>query len=338
MSIDWSRLRSLIDEHDKFVISSHIRPDADALGSELAMASFLKSLGKTVHIVNPGATPAHLTFLDPEEQVHALHQKQGLVQAVENCDIHLIVDTSSWIQLAEVGKVIKKTASKKVLIDHHVSSDDLNAIEFKDTSSPATGCLIHEFMESQNYVPSQWEAECLYAAIATDTGWFRFPATTGRTMRTIAALVDAGASPAQIYNQLYEQAALCRLHLSGIAMQRAAVTCDGLLAYTYVTLADFAQTKAHPADTENLVNQCMKLKGTVAAFILVEQHNKQFKASLRSRQQFDVTPIAEAFGGGGHRQASGAMVPGPLESAVENLVAMYGEQLKKQGIEPAAEN
>lgn len=113
MSIDWSRLRSLIDEHDKFVISSHIRPDADALGSELAMASFLKSLGKTVHIVNPGATPAHLTFLDPEEQVHALHQKQGLVQAVENCDIHLIVDTSSWIQLAEVGKVIKKTASKK---------------------------------------------------------------------------------------------------------------------------------------------------------------------------------------------------------------------------------
>jgi len=336
MSIDWSQLRSLIDAHTKFVISSHIRPDADALGSELALATFLRSLGKTVHIVNPGATPGHLLFLDPEEQVNALHQKQGLVQAVENCDVHLIVDTSSWIQLAEVGKLMKKTNSKKVLIDHHVSSDDLEAIEFKDTSSPATGCLIHEFMESQNYIPSQWEAECLYAAIATDTGWFRFPATTGRTMRTIAALMDAGAAPANIYSQLYEQASLCRLHLSGAAMQRASLACDGLLAYTYVTLADFAATKAHPADTENLVNECMKLKGTMAAFILVEQHSRQFKASLRSRQQFDVTPIAEAFGGGGHRQASGAMVPGPLESALENLVAMYGEQLQKQGIAPSA--
>lgn len=328
MDVNWGELQAIIDQHDRFVISSHVRPDADALGSELAMASLLRSRGKNVRIINPGATPGHLQFLDPSGETVSIHQKPGLVQEIQSCQVHLILDTSSWAQLAEVGNVMSQSASKKVVVDHHVSSDDLSAVEFKDTSSPATGCLIYEFMEFLGYTPSKWEAECLYMAIATDTGWFRFPATTPRTMRHIAALMDAGAEPALLYQQLYEQASLSRLHLTGLAMQRANTACDGKLAYTYVSLADFASTKAHPADTENLVNECMRIKGTVAAFILVEQQNRQLKASLRSRAHFDVSPIAEIFGGGGHRQASGAMLPGPLDQAIAKLIELFSERLK----------
>ena len=330
MPIDWSPLKEIIDHQNRFVLTSHVRPDADALGSELGMALLLRSMGKTVQIINPGATPAHLQFLDPEGEIKSVHDSPALKKAILECDVHIVLDTSAWGQLGEVGKVMKTATTQKVVIDHHVSSDDLDATQFKDTSSPATGCLIYEFMQAINHTPDVRAASCLYAAIATDTGWFRFPSTTSKTMRTIASLMDAGANPAELYSLLYEQAAVPRLHLSGIVLQRVATACDGQLAYTYVTQSDFAKSKAHPADTENLVNQCMTVAGTRAAFILVQQANRKFKVSLRSRVNFDVTPIAEQLGGGGHRQASGAMLPGPREAALKKLIELFGEELKKQ--------
>jgi len=335
MSIDWTSLIHLVEQNHNFVLTSHVRPDADALGSELAMAALLRSQGKSVQIINPGATHDHLGFLDPESEVKSIHSAPILKQAILDCDVHLVLDTSAWSQLGDVGKVMAKSSAKKVVIDHHVSSDDLGAMEFKESSSPATGCLVYEFFEAMSYVPETQAANCLYAAIATDTGWFRFPLTTAKTMRIIADLIDAGANPASLYRQLYEQASLARLHLSGIALQRAATASHGHLVYTYVTQADFAATKAHPSDTENLVNQCMKIAGSQTAFILVQQQNRNFKVSLRSRPDFDVTPIAEHLGGGGHRQASGAMLPGPLDTALEKLLELFEEELKKQLPTPA---
>ncbi len=330
MPIDWSPLEKIIDQPNRFVLTSHVRPDADALGSELGMALLLRSMGKTVQIINPGATPAHLQFLDPEGEIKSVHDAPALKKEILECDVHIVLDTSAWGQLGEVGKVMQTSSTQKVVIDHHVSSDDLGATQFKDTSSPATGCLVFQFMEAINHTPNSRAANCLYAAIATDTGWFRFPSTTSKTMRTIASLMDAGADPAQLYNLLYEQAAVPRLHLSGMVLQRVTTACDGKLAYTYVTQSDFARSKAHPADTENLVNECMKIAGTRAAFILVQQANRKFKVSLRSRADFDVTPIAEQLGGGGHRQASGAMLPGPKEAALKTLLELFEQELKKQ--------
>ncbi len=336
MPIDWSPLKEIIDQQNRFVLTSHVRPDADALGSELGMALLLRSLGKTVQIINPGATPAHLQFLDPDGEIKSVHDAPALKQAILECDVHIVLDTSAWGQLGEVGKLMQKSTTQKVVIDHHVSSDDLNAIQFKDTSSPATGCLVYDFTQAIDHTPSARAASCLYAAIATDTGWFRFPSTTSKTMRTIANLIDAGANPAELYTLLYEQAAVPRLHLSGIVLQRVATACHGQLAYTYVTQSDFARSKAHPADTENLVNQCMTIAGIRAAFILVQQPNRKYKVSLRSRVDFDVTPIAEQLGGGGHRQASGAMLPGPKDAALKKLIQLFEEELKKQP--PAEKN
>ncbi len=330
MPIDWSPLEKIIEQPNRFVLTSHVRPDADALGSELGMAILLRSMGKRVQIINPGATPAHLQFLDPESEIKSVHDAPALKKEILECDVHIVLDTSAWGQLGEVGKVMQTSSTQKVVIDHHVSSDDLGATQFKDTSSPATGCLVFQFMEAINHTPNSRAANCLYAAIATDTGWFRFPSTTSKTMRTIASLMDAGADPAQLYNLLYEQAAVPRLHLSGMVLQRVTTACDGKLAYTYVTQSDFARSKAHPADTENLVNECMKIAGTRAAFILVQQANRKFKVSLRSRADFDVTPIAEQLGGGGHRQASGAMLSGPKEAALKTLLELFEQELKKQ--------
>ena len=143
MTINWEPLRPIIAEHQRFVLSSHVRPDADALGSELGMAALLEGMGKQVRIVNPSSSPANLLFLDPTQRIKKFGDGMTSAEALDT-DVHMILDTSAWGQLTDLGSVIKHTKAKKVLIDHHVSSDDLGAVEFKDTNAEATGALVFQ--------------------------------------------------------------------------------------------------------------------------------------------------------------------------------------------------
>lgn len=314
MTIDWQPLAELIRTHERFVLTSHVRPDADAIGSEMGMKGLLELLGKSVRIINPSATPGHLQFLDPEQSIEKIgaHNRE---QVTADVDVHLILDTSAWQQLNDLRPVLDKTSARKVVIDHHVSSDDLGAIEFKDVEAAATGVLITELAQFLQLTPLPETAESLFCAIATDTGWFRFPNTDSRTLRAAAWLIEQGARPHVLYQQLYERSSLARLKLHGRVLDRVCVECEGRLAHTYVLRSDFKETGAHPSDTEDLVNECLTIEGTECAIIVVEQQSKQAKVSFRSRTDLDVAAIAEQFGGGGHKKASGAMLPGPLFAA-----------------------
>ena len=315
---NWDALCDILRANQRFALSSHIRPDADAIGSEMGLAGLLEQMGKQVRIVNPSATPKHLKFLDPTGRAGKLGDEVKAEQALD-VDVHLIVDTSGWQQLADLRPVLEKTTARKVVIDHHVSSDDLGATQFKDTSASATGVLITELAGHLGLTPTPEQATALFAAIATDTGWFRFSNTDARTLDAARRLITQGAIPATIYRQLYEQSSLARLKLHGRALSRVAVEGRGRLAHTYVVQADFDETGSHPSDTEDLVNDCLTIDAAEVAFMLVEQKNGQIKVSLRSRTQIDVARIAEQFQGGGHKQASGAMLPGPLFAAQERI-------------------
>ncbi|MEX0715768.1 MAG: bifunctional oligoribonuclease/PAP phosphatase NrnA [Planctomycetaceae bacterium] len=320
MTIDWEPLREIFAAHQRFTLSSHVRPDADALGSELALARMLESQGKSVRIVNPSEAPASLAFLDPEGRV--LKFGQGIsADELRDSDVHVILDTSAWSQLQGLGNAIRESAALKVVIDHHVSSDDLGAIEFKDTRSEATGALVLQLAESLGLPIDAEIARFLFCAIATDTGWFRFPSTTSDTMRAAARLMDAGAEPHLIYRDLYEQRPPARLRLAGRVLSRVELANDGRIAYTWVEWQDFVETGARPVDTEDLVNECLMIAGTQVAFIAVEQMDRRIKVSLRSRTDIDVAAIAEKFGGGGHQKAAGAILPGPPEAAIRTLLA-----------------
>jgi phosphoesterase RecJ-like protein len=155
----------------------------------------------------------------------------------------------------------------------------------------------------------------LFAAVATDTGWFRFASTTGNTFRVAAALVDAGARQDSIYTQLYEQDTLARLQLIGRILTRAKTELDGKLIHTAVLKEDFEATGAIPQDTEDVINMTLEVAGTQVAVILVEQPAGGFKISFRSRSHVDCSKLAETFGGGGHKAAAGAFVPGPFAQA-----------------------
>jgi phosphoesterase RecJ-like protein len=314
MHIDWEPLRAIIGAHQRFVLSSHVRPDADALGSELGLASLLEQLGKSVRIVNVSATPKRLAFMDPQNRV--LQFGVNITEAeVLDTDVHIIVDTSAWAQLSELARVYKRTAAVKVVIDHHVSSDDLHAIDFKDTEAEATGALIFRLARAMDLKITPFIADVLFCAIATDTGWYRFSSTTSQTLRIAADLIDAGVRPNLIYEKLYEQYSLARVRLVGRVLSRVKLEYDGKLAHTFVRWDDYAETQAEPADTEDLVNECLGIASTQCAFIAIEQSNRQIKVSFRSRTTLDMTKVAEQFHGGGHKQAAGAILPGPLSDA-----------------------
>lgn len=328
MPIDWEPLREIIEANERFVLSSHIRPDADALGSELGLAGILEAMGKSVRIVNPSHAPAHLAFLDPEHRIRKIREEVPEAEVLDT-DVHVILDTSSWSQLNAVGRVLKQTKAAKVVIDHHVSSDDLGAIEFKDMNAEATGALVVRMAEALGVPLPPETATPLYCAVATDTGWFRFAATSGDTMRTAGRLIDLGAEPHRLYTLLYDQYSLARILLASRALSRVTLDCDGKLAYTWVELADFKKTGAYPAETEDLVNECLKIGGTRCAFIAIEQQNKTVKVSFRSRTGLNVARIAEQFGGGGHKQAAGATLPGPLTNAMSTVLTSLKTALRE---------
>jgi bifunctional oligoribonuclease and PAP phosphatase NrnA len=319
MTINWTAFGEIVSRAQRFVLTSHMRPDCDALGSELGMAGILDVLGKDVRIVNPQKTPPNLAFIDPEQRIQAIDED---VQADELSDreVLIVLDTSAWAQLGEMGKVLRSTTARKLVIDHHVGEDDLGAELFKDTQAEATGRLVLEAARSLNVPIDARIATPLFAAVATDTGWFRFPSTRTETFRCAAELVTGGANPAELYAALYEQDTLARMRLRGIVLSRITTELEGRLAHTHIVLDDFRATGALPSDTEDLVNAALSVLGTQAAAILIEQPSGRFKVSFRSRCALDCNAVASQFGGGGHKAAAGAMIEGPLEAATTKVL------------------
>ncbi len=326
--MDWTILKKVIDENDSFLITSHVRPDADALGSELGLRAILLALGKKVSIINASAPPANLSFMNPPGVILKLNDTVTKAN-VPKTDVVVIVDTSAWQQLGNMADVIQASPAKRVVIDHHVSSDEMGAIELKDVTAAATGELICEAAAAFGIEFDEDTANWLYAAIATDTGWFRFPSTTSRTMRISAALIDRGASAHYVFNLVHEQSSLSRVRLGGRVLGRTQSEADGRLVWVQVDAKDMSETGAVPSDTEGLVNQCLTVAGSEAAFIAVELQTSQIKFSLRCRYPHDVASLAEQFSGGGHKLASGATLSGPLNVAVERMRTAFLEMLRK---------
>jgi phosphoesterase RecJ-like protein len=312
MAINWPRFVEIIQSHQRFVLISHIRPDCDALGSLLGMAGILDALGKDVQIVNGHPVPPNLAFIDPDHRIQAIGDDVKADQ-LQDAEVLMILDTSAWAQLGPMGDVIRASQAKKIILDHHVSEDDLGAEPFKDTQAEAAGRLVLEAADNLGVQLTPEIARALFAAIATDTGWFRFPSTSSTTYQSAAKLLNAGAQPSQIYNQLYEQDTLGRVRLRGLILSRTEAELEGRLVHTYVLAGDFSQTGALPSDTEDVVNMTLTIAGTEVAVIMVEQSRGGFKLSFRSRRDVDCSQLAEQFGGGGHKAAAGAFLAGSLE-------------------------
>jgi phosphoesterase RecJ-like protein len=313
-AVDWPRFVAMVGDCRRFLLTTHVRPDCDALGSTLAMAGILEQLGKSVSVVTAFDVPPRLRFLDPDNRFQRLGRDVPR-DRLPPFDVLLVLDTSAWAQLGEMGEVIRATTAKKAVLDHHVSTDDLGAELFRETAAEATGRIVYEAAVRLGATITPPIATLLFAALATDTGWFRFASTSGATYRLAARLTEAGAVPDRMYRDLYENDTLARLQLLGRTMARARSELGGRLISTWITQEDFAACAALPSDSEDLINMTLSVSGTEVAVILVEQESGGFKVSFRSRGGLDCSRVAEQFGGGGHKAAAGAFVPDPFPLA-----------------------
>lgn len=325
MPIDWTPLRKLVAECDSFALTTHTRADCDAIGSELGLLYALEALGKRVRIINADAPPDHIRFIDLEGRVEVLGEGVT-VEEVHQADAHIVCDTSAWGQLGAMADVIRSSPAQRFVIDHHQSGDDLGATVLKDDTAEATGRLIVEAMDALGVQLSPKAAMPLFTAIATDTGWFRFPSVSPVTYRTIARLMEAGANPSELFQQLYDRNTAARVRLHGRIMDSLSIELDGRVAFGQATDEDFTATGAAQADTEDVVNRLLSVDGVEVAVLLANMEPGLIKASLRSRSIVDVRPVAEMFGGGGHAKAAGVRIRGPLAEARAKLLAAVAEQ------------
>jgi phosphoesterase RecJ-like protein len=318
MPVDWSPFVQLLRDHQRFLLTTHIRPDADGLGSLLALGEALQLRGKTVRRIVASAWPPRYDFLDPAKTIERFTLPGDTWR---NVDAVIILDTGTWNQLGDFGTLLRDLPAARAVIDHHPTQDDLGAARFVDTTAEATGRLVFEALQALGVQLTPTMAHHLFAALATDTGWFRHSNATAATFGLAEKLVAAGARPTALYDQLYEQHTMPRLHLVGVVLSRLQLTDDNRVALTYVQRDDYTATGAQPSDTEDLVNYTRSVAGVEVGLFFMEQPRGGIKVSFRSRARVDVAKVAESFGGGGHRLASGAVIEGSLTEVKARVLA-----------------
>jgi bifunctional oligoribonuclease and PAP phosphatase NrnA len=293
----------------RFLLTSHARPDGDAVGSALACAQILHSLGKQADVVLSDGIPHIYRPLPFADKVLQANSVNGNYEAA----IILECDSLERTRLEGLGSRFL------INIDHHRSGKAFGHVNWIDPSACATAEMIYWLAREAGVAISREIAICLYIAVMTDTGSFRFAGTTERTFALAGDLVACGADPVRCAQDVYFANPTSKMRLLGSAL--STLQREGRVAWMHVTRAQFDHCGAFDEDAEGLVNYVVSIAGVQVAVFFREMPDRRFRVSLRSRGTIDVATVAESFGGGGHHNASGCSVDGPLLSATERILA-----------------
>lgn len=317
---EFDACQKLIDAHQSFVLTTHVNPDADGLGSELALGSYLLGLGKQVRILNHSSTPPNCLFLDPGQRIVQFNPSRDL-DIVEQADIVIVLDANQLDRIGDLKSPLLRSKTKKICFDHHLDKEDFADLFLIDEAAAATGEILFRFFKHVQYQPlSAEEATCLYTAIMTDTGSFRFPKTDGDLHRMVADLLDQGADPVSSYQEHYEQESPGGVRLLARAMESITLTHEGAVATMVVTRKDFRETGTSEPETHSFVTKALQIRGVRIGLLLTELEDG-IKISFRSKGEIPINKLAQEFGGNGHKNAAGARVAGgTLETVLPALL------------------
>jgi bifunctional oligoribonuclease and PAP phosphatase NrnA len=297
-----------IDQRGRFVLTSHARPDGDAVGSALACSEILHRMGKQAEVVLRDGVPRVYQRLPFAGNVIQTDCVNGNYDAA----ILLECDNIERTQLRGLeGRFL-------INIDHHRTARPFADLNWIDSTAVATAEMIYRLARAAEVEISPAIATCLYTAVLTDTGAFMFEGTSAHTFELARELVLAGADPARCARPVYFGHSTAKLRLLGAAL--SALAREGSLAWIRVTQAQMEHAAAKEEDCEGLVNYVLSIGDVEVAVFFRELPDGRFRVSLRSKGRLDVSEIAAEFGGGGHRCASGCAVDGPLEAAVERVL------------------
>ena len=315
----------VLREHQRFAILSHVRPDGDALGSQLALALSLQQLGKNVRVWNEDGMLEKYSFLPRSE----LLTKPPSPAA--DVDVAIALDTAIQNRLG-TGLAAVGSARIWINIDHHRSNPGYGDLVIVDSNAPATGEMIFSLIKSQGLPFNHDIAENLYAAISTDTGSFQYPKTSARTFEIAAELVRVGGlDVGQISQQLYENYPRRRLELLRELLRTTRFEFGDRAASFSLTLKTAADLTVLPEDNEGLIDYLRAIRGVIVAVFFEELADGKVRVSMRSKDEaVDVCAICQKFGGGGHTLAAGARVRGSLAEVKEKVLEEIREVLKRR--------
>ena len=303
-----------IRESKTVVLACHVNPDGDALGSLLALALALRPLGKEVTCLSEDGVPDILRFLPGSDLISRSTD-------IPTFDLALVVDSGELARVGEQVRPMVSRARRAVNIDHHVVAGTFGDIRVLDSGAASTAEIVYALLQTLEIPLSPEIATCLFTGIITDTGSFRFQNVTPGTLRTAALLVAAGASPPLISENVFENKTFAGTRLLGRALSSLSQSPDGRIVWAHITAADFRSLGAIDAETEGIVNYVRGIRGAEVGMLFREMDNGRIRVSLRSRESVNVAELAQEFGGGGHRMASGCTLNVPLPDAELALVA-----------------
>lgn len=299
------QIGELIQQHQTFLIAAHERPDGDSIGSALAFYHILRGMGKDAVVYNQDSTPENFLFLPGSELI-----TQAL-PPVENFEVAVILDCGELERVGKEAATIAKIPNF-VNIDHHVSNGEFCDVRLLDASASSTGELIFRLARHIEFPLTREIATCLYAAILTDTGGFRYGNTRSGTLLAAAWLVDKGAEPQWISENIYESDPPGRIRLLAAVLPTLTIEEEGRVGSLVVTQKALAESGALSDHAEGFVDFPRSIRGVEISLLYAEMADGRFKISLRSKGKTNVERVARFFGGGGHVNAAGCRVSGEL--------------------------
>lgn len=306
----------------KIVITAHINPDGDAIGSALGLYHVLRSAGKGVRVIMPTPVPSTMAWMPGMEVVEVYSLDPTITFG--DADTIVVLDLNSVSRLKDLGTLILSTRTatnvRIVNIDHHTEPEDFADVQLVDTTAAATcQMLVQVLALMPNVALSADAATCLYTGIMTDTGSFHFPRTTSSLHRDVAFLIDAGADPVRIYDNVYNHSPVARMRMLGYALSSMTTHHNGRLCTMVIEQSDLLRFGCTTDDVDGYVHNTLAVDGVEIGVLLVELPN-EIKCSFRSKGTVYVNELAKKFGGGGHVYAAGARVKDASLNDVLQLV------------------
>ena len=318
MTDNYQRIIDTLKSCKRVLVTTHVRPDGDALGSCAAMVIGMKKRGIDAEVLLLSHLPTKYSFIFKEFSIPFFDVENAWPESFDlnRYDALLVVDTGTWSQLPGLKERVENWNKPKLVVDHHLTQENWADTKLVVSEAAAAGEIVAELLEAWQIDFDRAIATALYVAIASDTGWFQFSNTRPYTMRLAATLMEAGVDTDQLYQHLYQNERPQRVLLQTRAMQSLELLSDGKLAVMTIRKRDFADTGAHVPDTENLINIPLQIRTVQVSLIFIEPPDDgPIRVSLRSKGQVDVARFAEQFGGGGHARAAGLKLQESLDSA-----------------------
>jgi bifunctional oligoribonuclease and PAP phosphatase NrnA len=326
----WDQLVDVVNRHERFLLTTHVKPDGDGIGSQIGLARFLRALGKQVLVVNDSALHPVYQFLDRDGLVQSYDEAEGEITA-RPPEVIFIVDISSLSRLGALEGFVKASNAITVCLDHHQpNGDELSDLNLIDVGAAATGEIVFRLVR-QWPMPLQAEAaEPLYASILTDTGCFAHTNATARVHRVAAELLETGISHTEIYRNLFQRSSLNRYKLLAQLMLDLETSREGILAWMRVERDLLERYQITADELSHFAEAPRVIEGIEAIVLFLELDEADVKLSFRSKGRANVLEVAKRFGGGGHQHASGARLAGALSEVVREVLGVAAQTIGRQ--------